>query len=123
GATAVAVMTTDTTVTSGYVNTITLSTSNTGAGYTSAPTVGFGGGNGMGAAATATLGTSGKVVAVSISNFGTQCYSSASDVVVSFVGGTSAGATVATASAVLETSKSCIHDLTVPSTSCHNNIK
>jgi hypothetical protein len=120
GATATATLsTTGTTTTTGYVNTITLSGG--GSGYTSAPTVNFGGGGGgSGAAATATLGTSGEVVSVSVSSVGTQCYSSASDVVVTFSGGSGSGAT---ATGTLETGRSCIYSVEVPVTNCTNQLK
>src|SRR5438876_2595889 len=55
-----------------------------------------------GAAATAVLGTSGKVVSLNVSDVGTHCYSQASDVVVSFSGGSGSGAA---AVGVLETDR------------------
>src|SRR5262249_20130590 len=81
--------------------------------YTSAPTVVWsGGGGGSGAAATATLGSTGKINSLSVTDPGTQCYSQASDVVITFTGGGGSGAA---ATAVLDTTRSCIYSVTIPS--------
>src|SRR5438552_9615625 len=121
GASAVAVLSSSgTVVTDGYVNAVNVT--NGGSGYTSPPTVNFSGGGGSagGAAATAVLGTSGKVVSVNVSNVGTQCYSQASDVVVSFSGGSGSGAT---AVGVLAPSRSCIYSVSViASPQCNNKL-
>src|SRR2546422_282539 len=117
GATATAVMQPETT---GYVASITLTTG--GSGYTSPPTVNFsgGGGSASGAAATAVLGTSGKVVSLNVSSLGTQCYSQASDVVVSFSPGSGSGAT---AVGVLEPTRSCIYSASVTAApNCNNKL-
>lgn len=73
----------------------TVTVTNQGAGYATAPTVAFTGGGGTGAAATAVLGTganTGKVVSVTVTNPGTG-YTSAPTVAFSGGGGTGAAAT------------------------------
>jgi hypothetical protein len=112
GAAAIAVLgTSGTVVTTGYVDSIASWTG--GTGYTSAPTINFNGGGGTGAAATATLGTTGVVKTITLASAGTQCYSQASDVVISFSGG--GGGTGAAATATLETTRSCIYSVSIPS--------
>jgi hypothetical protein len=110
GATGTAVLsTTGVVTTSGYVNALNVTAG--GSGYTSPPTVdisGFGGG----ASGTATLGTTGTVKSIALSSAGTQCYSAASDAVVTFSGGGGSGAA---ASAVLEANRSCIYSVAVTS--------
>jgi hypothetical protein len=111
GATAIAILSSSgITVTDGYVDSITLGTG--GSGYTTAPTVDLVGGGGMGAAATATLSNTGIIKSLAVSSVGTQCYSQASDVVISFTGG---GGTGAAASAVLDGTRSCIYSVSIPS--------
>ena len=121
GASAVAVLSSSgTVVTDGYVTAVTVN--NGGSGYTSPPTVNFsgGGGSASGAAATAVLGTSGKVVSLNVSSLGTQCYSQASDVVVSFSPGSGSGAT---AVGVLEPTRSCIYSASVTAApNCNNKL-
>ncbi len=120
GASAVAVLSSSgTVVTDGYVTAVNVT--NGGSGYTSPPTVIFGGdGGGSGAAVAAVLGTSGKVVSVNVSNVGTQCYPQASDVVVSFSGGSGSGAT---AVGVLEPTRSCIYSVsTTTAPKCNNKL-
>ncbi|PYS06312.1 MAG: hypothetical protein DMG17_32560, partial [Acidobacteria bacterium] len=120
GASAVAVLSSSgTVVTDGYVTAVNVT--NGGSGYTSPPTVIFGGdGGGSGAAVAAVLGTSGKVVSVNVSNVGTQCYPQASDVVVSFSGGSGSGAT---AVGVLEPTRSCIYSASVTAApNCNNKL-
>src|SRR6266516_115854 len=120
GASAVAVLSSSgTVVTDGYVTAVNVS--NGGSGYTSPPTVNLSGdGGGSGAAVAAVLGTAGKVVSVNVSNVGTQCYPQASDVVVSFSGGSGSGAT---AVGVLEPTRSCIYSVsTTTAPPCNNKL-
>jgi hypothetical protein len=103
----------------GFVSSITLTTG--GTAYTSAPTVGFsGGGGGSGAAATAVLSPAGGVNSIAVNSVGTQCYSQASDVQITFSGGGGLGAA---ATATLESNRSCIYSATVTSSpQCTNKL-
>ena len=74
---------------SGQLNTITVT--NQGSGYTSAPTVSFSGGGGTGAAGTATV-ADGKVTSIAITNTGMN-YTSAPTISITGGGGSSATAT------------------------------
>jgi len=120
GASATAVLSsTGTTVTTGSVSSLTLSSG--GSNYTTAPTVTLNGGGGSGATATAALATSGTVASVSLGSAGTQCYSSASDAVITFSGG--GGGSGAAASAVLGATRSCIYSVAVTSSpQCTNKL-
>ena len=74
---------------SGQLNTITVT--NQGSGYTSAPTVAFSGGGGIEAAGTATV-VDGKITGIEITNTGMN-YTSAPTITISGGGGSSATAT------------------------------
>ncbi len=99
-----------TTTLTGTVNNVNVTAG--GSDYTSAPTVSLIGGGGSGATATATLGTAGSVKTLALGSAGTQCYSAASDAVVTFSGGGGSGAA---ATAVLEANRSCVYAVAVTS--------
>ena len=95
-------------VTSGFVNSVSLTTG--GTGYSSVPTVTISGGGGAGATAVATISTSTTVTGLVLDSTGSKCYTSAP--AVSITGG---GATTqATAHATLEPSPSCIYSWSAP---------
>jgi hypothetical protein len=112
GATATAILSSSGVVTTtGYVSTVTMTTG--GASYTTPPTVSFTGGGGSGATATAVLSSVGSLLNVAVGSVGTQCYSSPSDVNISFSGG--GGGTGMAATAVLEPARSCVYSVGVTS--------
>jgi hypothetical protein len=102
---------TGTTTTTGTVSSIDLT--NAGSQYTSAPTVALSGGGGTGATATANLSLTGSIKTLTLTDQGSQCYSSPADAVVTFTGG---GGTGASATAVMESGKSCIFSVATTST-------
>jgi hypothetical protein len=77
---------------SGTRQVVSVTTTDEGSGYTSAPTVAFSGGGGTGAAGTAIISPTGTVIAVELSDTGTG-YTSAPTVAFSGGGGTGATAT------------------------------
>ncbi len=101
-------------VSNGQVASITLVTG--GTGYTSVPTVTFTGGYGSGATAVATVAPAGgaPVQSITLTNAGTQCYSTPPTV--SITGGSGSGAT---ATAVLSSTNSCVYSWN-PTASCGN---
>src|SRR5207247_9351775 len=77
-------------------------------------------GSEAGRSATGVLGTDGKGGSLNGADVGTHCYSQASDVVVSFSGGSGSGAA---ALGVLKTTRSCIYSVSVTAApDCNNKL-
>lgn len=83
----------------------TLSVTNGGSGYTTAPTVAISGGGGSGAAATATVAASGSVTSLTLTNPGTG-YTAAPTV--TLAGGDGAGATAVATFTAAQPAKSAV---------------